>query len=715
MDLSHVTHWVIPGTPHRRKRCVALVLSALGIVLACNRDTPTGPRTDPERAPAAPQFNVDPGPSLPPPEGSQVPHGLTVTIGTHQGDGSIAWQKLGEMPRWVVGQMKIRQRATQFGVDRGSLVAGPQGIYVAGFLDNRCVLKAGMGFRDQGGIGGWTEDWWAGGANCPSQAEEDQNPHLTWLRAGWSLWGGRSSGSAELCGRGCHTYGGSTTFIFTPTSNVLKVVATVLRVLVGGKVTFTAARDDGRAVPAVERWVWKPRSGTGRTVACHHTEPSCTTEIYEDGWMFAHVVIDNFLHTGNAGVTVEHKFELKADKAEAEVGETVTFEPYLDDEKTAAVLWRWVPQAAQGEDPSSVTPVEVKDCAGKDTCPWVLQGSGTMWAYRSNPPSGKSDEEASRAVTALSKPALQVVFTPEQVGLLNPYQKHYVSPKIVNGKPLCTIGEIRSRREIIAQVKDASGQALPDKTITLTLQAQARSGGHDHGSKGNSEADRPLGHFALDPEGKLPITTVTTESSGDVLFYYIPPEFSGEVTITGKSPGAADGTHTLTVGVRDLQPIITEEWFRPVDVGGWSEVWSVSGTFALYDRRKYRDHGFPHNGKADFIVGLLDMAKEFNAKYSSHPYDKVANLQRALYFNDFSLALGGRFDAEADWGPEEHCSHRWGDAGDMRKSGLTEDQLNWIRAWWHKYTGYIPPKSKNERKRDSVGIEGDHWHLRLLP
>jgi hypothetical protein len=422
--------------------------------------------------------------------------------------------------------------------------------------------------------------------------------------------------------------------------------------------------------------------------------------------MYAHVVIDGYLHTGNAGVAVEHKFELKSDKDQAPVGETVTFEPYLDGEKVAAVLWRWMPAPAEGQDPSTVSPVEVESCAGKDSCPWVLQSSGTMWAYRSKPPSGQEDEEASKAVTAVSQPALQVVFTTEGTGLLNPYQKSYVSPTIVNGKPLCTIGEIASSREMIAQVKDGSGQALPNKTITLSLQGKAKSGGHDHGSKGDSEGGRPLGHFAEDPKGRVPITTVTTESSGDVLFYYIPPEFSGEVTMTGKSPGATDGTHSLTVGVRDLQPIITEDWFKPVDVGGWSEVWSTSGTFALYDRRKYRDHGFPHNGKADFIVGLLDMAKEFNQKF-----------QKALYFNDFSLPLGGRFDAEADWGPEEHCSHRWGDAGDMRKLDLTEAQLNWIKAWWHSYTGYVTPKTEEEKKkkRDSVGTEGDHWHLRLLP
>jgi hypothetical protein len=612
--------------------------------------------------------------------------------------------------------MIIRQRAIQSGPDRGTLVAGPQGVYVPGFWDERCVLKAGMGYRDASGVGGWQEDWRAGDRSCPSASEVDSNPNLTWLREGYSVWGGRSDGSSELCGRGCHSYSGGTTFIFTPTSNVLKVVGTVIRTFIGGKVRFVASRVDGVAVKAVERWMWKPKNSsvTPRTLACSHTDPECETEIYEDGYMYAHVVIDGFLHTGHAGVGIKQKFELQSDRGEAPVGETITFETYLDGRKAPAVLWRWVPASPEGTDPETVTPVEVKECASKDTCPWVLQGSGTMWAYRSNPPSGDPEHEASRVVTAITKPALQVVFTPERLGLLNPYQKSYVSPKLVNGNPLCTIGEIPSSREMIAQVKDASGQALPGKTITLSLHAKAKSGGHDHLSRGDGEGGRPLGHFADDPKGRVPITSVTTEPSGDVLFYYIPPEFSGEVTITGKSPGAADGTHTLTVGVRDLQPIITEEWFKPMDVGGWSEIWSTSGTFALYDRRKYRDHGFPHNGKADFIGGLLDMAKEFNAKYSGPEYSDRPNLQKALYFNDFSLALGGRFDAEADWGPEEHCSHRWGDAGDMRKSGLTEDQLNWIRAWWHRYTGYIPPKNKDEKKTDSVGREGDHWHLRLL-
>jgi hypothetical protein len=426
--------------------------------------------------------------------------------------------------------------------------------------------------------------------------------------------------------------------------------------------------------------------------------------------MFAHVVIDGYLHTGNAGVTVEHKFELRADRQEANVGETVTFEPYLDEKKVAAVLWRWMPQAPEGTDPASVTPVEVEACAGKDTCPWALSGSGTMWAYRSNPPSGKTDEEASRAVTARTAPLLKVVFTPERIGLLDPYQQSYVSPTLVNGRPLCTIGEDPSDRYFDVEVKDVSGQDVPGKTVTLSIQGAAQSGGHEHKSRTDSERGRPLGYFASDKKGTNAVTSVTTGESGKVRFYYIPPEFSGEFTITGKSPGATDGTHTLSVGVKDLLPMIPRAQFTPVLGADWSEVKSPDGTFALYDTRDYEDHGFPHNGKAVLLDGLRQLAKAFHDTYKN-----VEGVKNVLYYNDLSLALGGRFDAEADWGPEEHCSHRWGDAADMRKKELTQDQLNWIEDWWHSFTKYTPPKNKNVKKRNSVGREGDHWHLRLLP
>jgi hypothetical protein len=360
-----------------RWRTASSALIALGLVLGCEGDAPTGPRREARPPVTAATPDVDPLPPLPPPTGSERPYGITRTFTTHERDGSILFQKLGDVPRPLVGLMTIKQRATQDGPDRGHLVAGPQGVYVAGFYDNRCVLKAIIGYRYSDG-GGWTDDWRPGGANCPSAAEEESNPHLTWLRFPAAIWGGRSSGSAELCGSGCHTYGGYTTFTFTPTTTVLSVTASPTTVRAGAQVTFTVSRADGGLIPAVDRWTWRARGApaTDEEVVCTHGATVCTTEVFEDGWMFAHVVIDGYIHTGYAGVrVVPPEIDLAVSSTEPTRGHQVTYTASPNPATSTLVVssWLFVPddQAAETSSP----------CGSDNPCVVTADLPGTMTVY----------------------------------------------------------------------------------------------------------------------------------------------------------------------------------------------------------------------------------------------------------------------------------------------------------------------------------------------
>lgn len=400
--------------PRFRWRVATITLFALGVIVACKRDTVTAPPHGAEPPTAAPSFDVDPAPPLPAPEGSTVPYGFTLTVAIPDPvNGSVPQTKIGDITRRIVGTMTLRQFVTQSGGGRDPYTAGPRGRYVTGFWDERCILWSWMGYRYANGTG-YLDDlkpsaWGCAGTNVSGEQQET-SPWLYWLVPGATVYGGRAGGSAHLCGSNCYTFGGSTTYIFTPTTNVVQVTPTpepvagassasfatssLARVpragavanasaaasasfVEGSPVKFTASRADGGVVSSVESWIWRPRdpSAPVRTVACETTSTICTTPVFEDGWMFAHVVIDGYLHTAYAGITVTPaRVIVTASMTTPTYGDSVRYTASPEPAGAPDFVvtgWKFVPDST-GLQP--IPPV-----CSDTTCTDIARISGSMW------------------------------------------------------------------------------------------------------------------------------------------------------------------------------------------------------------------------------------------------------------------------------------------------------------------------------------------------
>jgi hypothetical protein len=361
-----------------RWRIVVAALTGVGVFAACERDTVTGPAGRALPPAVTPTFDADP-PALPPPEGSQVPYGLELELGIPNPVWGDAFGKIGDIPRWMVARWTIRQRVTQTGGPWGTIVAGPTGRWLEGFNNETCVLRASMYNQQSNGL--IPHSFAPGG--CPNDDSGMPNEVSTGILflTTTELFGSRRWGAANAasCEGGCYTYGGSTKYIFTPTSNVLRVTANPAHVTWGAPVTFTVSRSDGGGVPSVERWLWRPRDSnrTPKTVGCTASSTTCTTPVLEDGWMFAHVVIDGYLHTAYAGVTVvPPELTLTASTTTPRVGELVTYTAGTDPDSVpdfAVTGWAFVADDTTLE---GTTPA----CADT-TCVESARVAGTMFVY----------------------------------------------------------------------------------------------------------------------------------------------------------------------------------------------------------------------------------------------------------------------------------------------------------------------------------------------
>jgi hypothetical protein len=359
---------------------VGLALFALGVIVACDRDPPTAPPPGRHPPNVAPMFDADPS-TLPTPEGAEVPYGFTATLGITDPVNGSAHDTLGEVPRWLVARMTVRQRVTQSGGGRGEIVAGPRGRYVIGFWDNRCVLEAGMYFQYSNGTG---DGFWPGSWGCPSDdlgQPAQETSGLFRIATGATVYATRAHGSAHLCDerdeRPCYTYGGSTTFLFTPSTDAAVVTASPAGVVEGSSVTFTASVN-GVPVTTVAGWVWRSMDPNvpARTIACATTNGTCTTQVFEDGWMFAHVVIQSFLHTAHAGVAVTPlRLALTASTTTPTYGDNVVYTAAPDPAGGQLRITSWLFRPDAGTQPPT-TP-----CDTTNPCNDVVRTSGTMWVY----------------------------------------------------------------------------------------------------------------------------------------------------------------------------------------------------------------------------------------------------------------------------------------------------------------------------------------------
>jgi hypothetical protein len=217
-------------------------------------------------------------------------------------------------------------------------------------------------------------------------------------------------------------------------------------------------------------------------------------------------------------------------------------------------------------------------------------------------------------------------------------------------------------------VYDAQGSPVPNRTVDLSLTATQLTAGHTH------EGSKPAGTLLVDG---LPVNSVPTGESGEVVVRYVAPHPSGPVSIRGVSAGAKDAQDLIQVRVDGLQLLPPGATYNLVSNPG--------------------QHGDPYYGTPEFIQSLQALADLFYAKYP----------QQYLGFNDMSLELGGLYDYKSTWAPP-HAEHRLGTNVDLKTIDRTQAQLNFIRSRWLWFTRQTARYAIN----DETDTGQPHFHLR---
>jgi hypothetical protein len=193
-----------------------------------------------------------------------------------------------------------------------------------------------------------------------------------------------------------------------------------------------------------------------------------------------------------------------------------------------------------------------------------------------------------------------------------------------------------------AVVKDQFGLPKVGKQVTLTVEVQSGSGGHDH------DVNRPKGEVCAQLFGCVQDskgTQVATDGSGEAGFVFRAPPPAGEHTITATCTGCNSASAEVKVMVPDLIPIPASQYYALQDLAG-----NVIGAI----KNKHTDN---HYLTAQSITKL----EEFARKYQTEVLPGAK-----LYLNDASLVWGGLFDVGSTPWASPHITHDKGRSIDIR-------------------------------------------------
>jgi hypothetical protein len=188
--------------------------------------------------------------------------------------------------------------------------------------------------------------------------------------------------------------------------------------------------------------------------------------------------------------------------------------------------------------------------------------------------------------------------------------------------------------QVIATVKDAQGNGKSGVTVSIKVDVEAGSGGHEH------DAGRHVSPYT----GTLSAASGTTVADGTVSFTFGAPEISGVHTFTAQcdSPICTNNPQTsrINVMVPGLLPIPPSGLYALYEADG-SVIGAVKGR-----------HPSNHYLTPAAANQLLVIAINYHHLNPQAP---------VLHINDASLMWGGMFDidAEADWNTP-HKEHRRG-------------------------------------------------------
>lgn len=266
-------------------------------------------------------------------------------------------------------------------------------------------------------------------------------------------------------------------------------------------------------------------------------------------------------------------------------------------------------------------------------------------------------------------------YVPDPTGTSCILEQYTLSLQITPGQAEPSFGSA----SVIATVKDAQGQPKNGAQVSIEVEVEANSGGHDH----HHDAARPKG--SLSGGG-------STGPDGTVSFTFDAPEVSGTHTFTAQcdNPACANDpvTARIDVKVEGLETIPSSQFY----------------TFIGANNNHSDNHYL--TPQAEAVLRSMAVSYQFEQRF------KLKGVTPPLlHLNDASLVWGGVFDLDADW-DIPHEEHMRGTVIDIRANSLTgaispENFDSFIKL--AKDMGADAGKNPH-----AFGLPNQHFHVRLL-
>lgn len=372
-----------------------IVFVAIPLALSCH-DAPTSPGSDPLAPPQFPARDASPGTP-------QGPVQIGIPDVNYPGGGALGWTATGlTVPAWTSYVVTVDGRTT---ATRNP--AATQCSPGVTFPAEGSYGPAGTNYYELTVAAGWSAD-----GTTPSNIQLN---YAGYGKSGGSTatsdtlfaWSGgqlyvQRSGLAGVVGGGTpHCEAGlyllSTTQAISLTTfdgQELSLTPPAVAVRSGTDVTFTATSRG--AVVATPNWRFDVDSGVANatTICGGLSGPNpCLVTVRTSGVLRASKNVQGRMRVAAARVRVYTEFTLIGEPSDVVRGDSVIFTPKLDGVTGPAARWLW-----RGDD---ATVVAAPCAAQTDTCVWVPQSSGTMWAYTAT----SGGDSASKHVT-VSRPTL---------------------------------------------------------------------------------------------------------------------------------------------------------------------------------------------------------------------------------------------------------------------------------------------------------------------
>lgn len=352
-----------------------IVFVAIPLALSCH-DAPTSPGSNPLAPPGSPARDASPG-------STQGPVSIPIPSVNYPGGGALAWTSTGmTVPAWTSYVVTVSGRTT------------------ASRNPAATQCSPGVTFPAEGSYGPSGTSYyellvaagWSSGGSSPSAISLNfvgygtsggntatSDTLFTWssgeIVVSRSGLAGVVGGGDPYCAAGLYLL--STTQAISLTTfdgQELSLSPSAVAVRSGTDVTFTATSRG--AVVATPNWRFDVDSGvTNATTICGGLSgPNpCLVTVRTSGVLRASKNVQGRMRVAAARVRVYTNFTLTGEPSDVVRGDSVRFTPKLDGATGPAARWLW-----RGDDSTVVA----APCAAQtDSCVWVPQSSGTMWAY----------------------------------------------------------------------------------------------------------------------------------------------------------------------------------------------------------------------------------------------------------------------------------------------------------------------------------------------